>query len=667
MIQLLIISANAALSRSVEVTLSAPEQFQCHQKPDAASASALLQKPIFDACLLDADLTGVRTIREIALIRSTNPKILLLVLPTKKEREWEEEAILEGADFILPQPLRGNVLRKILLGRIAQKNAPSEVSPRTEPRSTQSSEADLAHHPSRPLPALEILRDFSRIFSYSFNLKSFTYQFALKLREIISVNRIAIFLEQARLSPFGVKIEAQDAHLKCLCSVGIEPELFNYLTLSPNSGIGQAVLRSGRILRANPAPQNTLFPADPEIQREFELLGGQIAIPILDRERAIGVAVLGDRLTGQSFSNEELQLLFHLMEELGLAIKSTLLHDQFVCHHKLISSVFSQMSSGCLVVDHDLNVLHVNPAFLSFLNLPSPPIQFSVLPTKLAGLLYEAAHCGATQEPFLYQESPTADRTFRISTIPFEGENVAAGAMMFVEDVTLLETARKAELETSKLRLIALIAERFSHEIRNSLVPINTCRQLIPERKNDDAFHETLEQTLKQETLRISRLSDHLLYLSKTDFPRTSIEILNELLNDAFAKTKPLVPENAELTVHPNIASVRVSCDPQSLKHAFFEILLNGFQANSDKPTVTIAPPTPPQHSLLATVAFEFRDQGTGIPPDIRSKALEPFFTTKNVGVGLGLSVARQIIEAHGGRLEINPQGRLLVTLPVST
>src|SRR5690606_19387591 len=206
------------------------------------------------------------------------------ILSGRTEPEWEEDAILQGADFILGKPLRGTLLNKLLSTRARSARASKDPQPR-DPQSTQSVEEGIPPR-ARPLPALEILRDFSRIFSYSFDLKSFTYQFALKLREIISVNRIAIFLEQARPSPFGTKGNGHDMQLKCLCSVGIEQDLFNYLTLSPNSGIGQAVLKSGRILRANSVPPNALIPSDPDIQREFDLLGGQIAIPILDRERS---------------------------------------------------------------------------------------------------------------------------------------------------------------------------------------------------------------------------------------------------------------------------------------------------------------------------------------------------------------------------------------------
>lgn len=669
MTRLLIISQSDGMLETIRVLLAAPDKYECHGKSDLNSALHLLEKPIFGCCLLDTELVNVRGIREIEKIRAVNSRIPLIVISGDTSKEWEEEAILKGADAILSKPVRGPLLNHFLhkllfrAGSTATGPAPRVLAPDAPAISSYESHGT-------PLPALEILRDFSRIFSFSLNLKSFTYQFALKLREIISVNRIAIFLEQPKASPLGLAGTEQSRRLTCLCSVGIEPELFDFLTLSPSSGIGQAVLKSRRILRSATDTGETLIPPDPQVQREFEVLGGQIAIPILDRERAIGLAVLGERLTGQPFHNEELQLLFHLMEELGIAIKNNLLHEQLLSNHQLISNVFSQLSSGCLVVDRDLNVLHQNPALTDYLHLPVP-FQFANLPRKLASLLYESAHHGKRQEPFIHQDPAHPGESYRISITPFHEKEMTAGAILSVEDYSVVEAARTADLEASKLKMVALIAEKFAHEIRNALLPIETCRQLIPERKKDEEFQAVLESTLTQETRRISRLADQLLFLSRQEVPHADKRPLVALLEEAFAKAKPLVPENASLKTSDHLSHFQVQCDPASLKHAFFEVLLNGFQANPENPTVSVSGDIAPGSNGTSFLKMEFRDKGPGLTSELSSQALDPFFTTRNVGVGLGLSVTRKIIEDHHGKLEISggkneSQGKISIFLPVS-
>jgi len=61
---------------------------------------------------------------------------------------------------------------------------------------------------------------------------------------------------------------------------------------------------------------------DLEAQKEFELLGAHVAVPILDRETVLGVAVFDGRITGEPLVNSELELIFHLLEQLALAVKT---------------------------------------------------------------------------------------------------------------------------------------------------------------------------------------------------------------------------------------------------------------------------------------------------------------------------------------------------------
>lgn len=653
MIQLLVISKSADLPKSIDAILAAPERFACRHKPEVESAGHLLEMPLFGACVLDADLTNIHPIRQIQQIRKHNPKIPLIVIAGKSTEEWKEEAILEGADFILAKPIRATLLKNALekIFKVPGPQTDLVNLPYSAPMRTPPTSPSTSMHSS--FPALEILRDFSRVFSYTLNLRSFTYEFALKLREITGVNRIALFLEKTHSVFPDVTEKERATRFKCLCSVGIEPELFDYLTLSTRTGIGEAILNSGRILRNPSENQDTAFPSNPEIEREFKLLGGQVAIPILNRKRSIGVAILGDRLTGQAFSNEELELLFHLMEELGVAITGNLLHEHLLTNHNLVSGVFAQLSSGCLAVDSDLNILYVNPAFLSFYGL-SEPIDFSDLPHKIGGLLYESAQSGKVHEPFLDTLESKPDQTFRISIVPFQPKEGASGAMISVEDYTPFEAARKAEIKAANLEVIALIAERFAHEIRNALVPIDTNRQLMAENRESREFNENLEKILTQETSRISRLADQLLYLTKPQPDNLETRLLTELLDEAFERAKPFISKKAQLIYNPSIKNNPIACEPASLTHALFEILLNGFQANPKAPKITVSGTNGPNANLGTAITIEFSDGGSGFDSDTAATATDPFFTTRNVGVGLGLSVAQKILNDHGGDLQIH-------------
>jgi signal transduction histidine kinase len=80
----------------------------------------------------------------------------------------------------------------------------------------------------------------------------------------------------------------------------------------------------------------------------------------------------------------------------------------------------------------------------------------------------------------------------------------------------------------------------------------------------------------------------------------------------------------------------------------------NGQMVNSSKPTDPIDQlTTRPNDSSDEWVEIRFQDTGTGIAPENLRRVFEPYFTTKEVGIGLGLALTKQILEEHGGRIEI--------------
>ena len=151
-------------------------------------------------------------------------------------------------------------------------------------------------------------------------------EFLLLLREIIGVNRAAIFLRQPPRAAGDTLPRRHGAGgLHSACAIGLAPGLLEHLELSLETGIGGYLFP----LRPPLAPgQRGGGKRDPQMRREFDLLGAQVAIPVLDRETLVGVAVFDGRVTGEPVSNEELALIFHLLEHLGLAVKNIWLHDK---------------------------------------------------------------------------------------------------------------------------------------------------------------------------------------------------------------------------------------------------------------------------------------------------------------------------------------------------
>jgi nitrogen fixation/metabolism regulation signal transduction histidine kinase len=100
--------------------------------------------------------------------------------------------------------------------------------------------------------------------------------------------------------------------------------------------------------------------------------------------------------------------------------------------------------------------------------------------------------------------------------------------------------------------------------------------------------------------------------------------------------------------------------------------MLNALQANPKEPKVHARLQVIPDKSNNPNLQIEIEDNGEGFTPEAAQKASAPFYTTRSVGLGLGLTVSRKIIESHHGRLEIVPpkpgvHGMVRVLLPVET
>lgn len=484
------------------------------------------------------------------------------------------------------------------------------------------------------------------------------------------MNRAAIFLRKPDSTLSSLTPEAPNSRLEASCAVGLPKSLLEYFELSLDGGIGKHLQRHGRILQSD-APE---LRDDRDIQKEFELLGAKVAIPILDRAELIGVAVFDERLTGESFTSSELALVFHALEELGMAIKNSWLHSKLTHSHDLMTEILSQITSGCVVVGQDLQVLHCNPAARTFLKcggeVPSHAVQFSDLPQTLASRIYESLKTGTAIAAFRHRPKENPDAAFHVSVIPFNHESGSSpmAAMMLIDDYTQIQRSQQLEIEASNLRMVRSMAEHLSHEIGNALVPMSTHQQLLGEKYEDPDFRGSLSVALTQGIKRISRLSNQLLFLTRDETARYAAIPVSNLIENAFNDALTLHGLGGRSLILENTAGpISFLGNRASLLHAFSETLLNALQSSPEDSDVSVQISVKTENGL-EMVEVQIRDNGPGFSSGLALKATNPFFSTRTVGPGLGLTVAKKIIESHDGRVELvvgEAKGKVIISLPL--
>ena len=665
---LLVLAPHPDLAESVRASLD-PERFRVIHRSALEEAEPFAARGMMDACLVDVELTTAQSIWTVEKLRRLAPQMPLLIIAGTKDSQWEEEAYLKGVTHVLTKPLRPRLL-SVLLDRLwaAPASANVVVSPGTA--SGAADEPATTRPSATAAQTLATLRNFSSVLTHSLRAEALLRQFLMLLREILGVNRAVVFLRQPGSLVEGGTPVPTGRRLRSACAIGLPGGLLEHFELSFERGIGGHLFREGRILRRDSRETRT----DVEMQKEFELLGVQVAVPILDRETLLGVAVFDGRVTGEPIANGELELVFHLLEELGMGVKNIWLHDQLAANHEMMGDILRELSSACVVVSRDLALLHANKAARHLFAKPghrSSDLDFSDLPEALGSKIYQVLRTGAGIATFKYQPTEQS-RVLHVTVVPFvrPGSTQPHAALLMVEDHTQAEAFRRLEIEAANLRLIRSMADRLAHEVGNALVPISTHQQLLSEKFRDAEFRASLDHALSDSVKRVTRLTNQMRYLARDAVVSKEAVSLNQLIDEAFKEAFRHQPtKSAKLQFENGTHPIILSGDRAALRHALAEVMLNAIQANIADAKVGIHAETENDNEGRGWVHINITDNGTGFTPEAIQKAPTPFFTTRTIGLGLGLCVTRKIVEVHQGRLSIvNAAGKpgvVRLSLPV--
>ncbi len=244
------------------------------------------------------------------------------------------------------------------------------------------------------------------------------------------------------------------------------------------------------------------------------------------------------------------------------------------------------------------------------------------------------------------------DRTWEVKTYPIVND---AGAVASVIEVAADVTERiKLQTETSRNRQLMSLGELaagVAHELNNPLAGTALCIREVLQPDIDDASRQTLIRVIDSEFKRMKTIIDRLLTFSRVAVTGKTpvdlhgmIEGLLILCRYQFAQKQITI--RTELADGPTI----VRAEESKLEQVFINIMLNALHAMEPGGTLTIAISRGEE-----VCAVSFGDSGCGIPPDVLPRIFEPFFTTRTKagGTGLGLSLSKDIVEQHGGSMEV--------------
>ncbi|MDD2767497.1 MAG: sensor histidine kinase [Methylococcus sp.] len=235
----------------------------------------------------------------------------------------------------------------------------------------------------------------------------------------------------------------------------------------------------------------------------------------------------------------------------------------------------------------------------------------------------------------------------------------------FGQMIENLQQSRQQVIHAAKLAMVGEMAAIMAHEVRTPLGILHTSAQMLQREPDLSAEGHELTRFMLDESARLERLISTLLECARPRPPRMRRSDVHTILHRvADLLAAQARKKNIRLGCTLEAENSVTACDEELLMQVFLNLVLNAIQITSPGGLVEIR-----SCSDREALSIEVNDDGPGIPAENRPKVFDPFFTTRDGGIGLGLTVTRQIVAAHGGSIvaEASEWGgaRFRVTLPL--
>ena len=366
------------------------------------------------------------------------------------------------------------------------------------------------------------------------------------------------------------------------------------------------------------------------------------------RNIANAVAVVGNEADGINFS-----LVNEKREELRNFIDRVIQTRAFI-HHVEVRDRFGVRQ---LFVDRPAaNLQQASPKLASWFPVDWPAVDQHTLSVALPGSSGEVLLVVSQGSLLDELEGVQDSLRLRFMLAALLTLGVLIGCFVYV--IYLIrknEQLEQARQSADRSAYVGLLASGLAHEIRNPLNAMNMNLQMLEEELVLDGQTETDEQrelldSTKSEIKRLERLVNNFLAYARPADPRFKASDLNELVTEVVRFLEGDFRQN-EVEINLDLAQLLPTAefDETLLKQALMNLLVNARQVLQGGGKITLTT----RASVSGEVVVEIRDDGPGIPDTVQERIFEVFYSNRGGGTGLGLPIARQIVERHGGRLEL--------------
>lgn len=401
---------------------------------------------------------------------------------------------------------------------------------------------------------------------------------------------------------------------------------------------------------------------DPEeramLKQMLDSLGAEIITPLYASGCIKGWIFVGQRATGVPFEIADLEDLTGLADHISTTLEKALQYEATALQKALAETVLHSIPFGIVACDENAIIRWFNSAARTILQPLEEEVigrRAEVLGSRMADLLHRAV--GSRQEHEIREwTDPRTKLTVSVETRSLSDKGTCVGAMAMLRDVTGAKLLKAKEEQVERATFWNELASSMSHEIRNPLVAIKTFAQLLPERYEDPDFRAEFSEQVTTEVDQLNHIIDKINEFANPPRPVFQPLDIRQPIEHAVTRIQQEFDhDNLKIHLSADESSLQINGDARSIEECIYHLLKNAVENLSNKPgsRINLILKGRSPEKVAGNIYILITDNGSGIAASVHDKVFSPFITTKPLGFGLGLPIARRAVIDHNGTMDI--------------
>jgi PAS domain S-box-containing protein len=417
-----------------------------------------------------------------------------------------------------------------------------------------------------------------------------------------------------------------------------------------------------------------------------------LCTPILKQSRVLGILYLENNLTPNAFAPSQMAVLKLLASEAAISMENARLYQELADRESRIRRLVDANIVGIFIWELRGRILEANEAFLKMLGYDHGDLEARRLRwTELTPhewlesdrrhripVLKATGRVPPYEKELLRKDGSRVPVLIGVAAFKGDGTEGVAFVLDLSERKHASDTMRELQSELTHANRLATMGQLVASIAHEVIQPIGAARNnanaalrfLALDQGNMADAREAIESVVR-DTYRAGSIVGRIRDQVKKLPPRNEHIDLNGAIDEVIALVQGELTKN-RITVQASLADrlPPVLADRVQLQQVILNLSVNAIEAmagtNEEPRQLSVSTLLTSEDSILVSVS----DSGPGVDPELRERVFESFYTTKVDGVGIGLSICRSIIEAHGGRLWIDSPtssgASFLFTIPLT-